>query len=255
MAILPTSDQLTGADTTNASQKTYFTALRTFLADLLGTNSSDKAAARTALDAVGLTGNETIAGVKTFSISPVVPTPTTDTQAANKGYVDGKVGAIPVPESIPTGFITFWPASTAPAGWLKCNGATVSRADYAGLFAVIGTTYGAGDGSTTFKLPDLRGEFLRFLDDGRGIDAGRAIGSAQAGQNAAHSHGLEIWALTAGSGTANGNQIASRGPSSTTPAGWQTVASSDNYGSMRIASAGGAENRPRNVAMLPIIKY
>ena len=68
-----------------------------------------------------------------------------------------------------------------PTGWLKCNGALLSRTTYAALFAVIGTTYGAGDGSTTFALPDLRGEFLRGLDDGRGVDGGRALGSAQRG--------------------------------------------------------------------------
>jgi microcystin-dependent protein len=51
-------------------------------------------------------------------------------------------------------------------GWLKCNGAAVSRSTYAVLFAAIGTLYGAGDGTTTFNLPDYRGEFLRGLDDG-----------------------------------------------------------------------------------------
>lgn len=72
--------------------------------------------------------------------------------------------------------------TTAPTGWLKCNGAAVSRTTYADLFAVIGTTYGAGNGSTTFNLPDFRGEFPRFLDDGRGIDTGRALGQWQAQQ-------------------------------------------------------------------------
>jgi hypothetical protein len=75
MANLPTSEELTGASTTNAQQKTFLTNLRTYLADLLGTDSINKAAARTTLGAVGLTGDETIAGVKTFSSNPVVPTP------------------------------------------------------------------------------------------------------------------------------------------------------------------------------------
>lgn len=57
----------------------------------------------------------------------------------------------------PIGEITGFGGSTAPAGWLLCAGQTVSRADYAALFAVIGTDYGEGDGSTTFALPDLRG--------------------------------------------------------------------------------------------------
>ena len=75
-----------------------------------------------------------------------------------------------------------------PLGWLKCNGAVVSRTQYAALFDVIGTRFGAGNGSTTFGLPDLRGEFVRGWDDGRGVDPGRELGSEQEGQNALHSH-------------------------------------------------------------------
>lgn len=80
--------------------------------------------------------------------------------------------------------------SAAPDGWLKCNGAAVSRTTFAALFAVIGTTYGNGNGTTTFNLPDLRGEFLRGWDDGRGIDAGRNLGSAQAQQLLQHNHAV-----------------------------------------------------------------
>jgi len=70
---------------------------------------------------------------------------------------------------------------TPPPGFLKCNGQLVSRTTYAALFATIGTVYGAGDGSTTFAVPETRGEFLRCLDDGRSVDSGRYIGSAQDG--------------------------------------------------------------------------
>jgi microcystin-dependent protein len=56
----------------------------------------------------------------------------------------------------PTGAMMLWQTATAPSGWLICNGAAVSRATYADLFSVIGTTNGAGDGSTTFNLPDFR---------------------------------------------------------------------------------------------------
>jgi len=58
-------------------------------------------------------------------------------------------------EGIPTGTITPWSQSTAPTGFLECEGSAVSRTTYAALFAVIGTTYGSGDGSTTFNVPDL----------------------------------------------------------------------------------------------------
>ena len=81
--------------------------------------------------------------------------------------------------ALPSGAVLYFAGQTVPAGWLKANGAAVSRTLYTALFAAIGTTYGAGDGSTTFNLPDLRGEFVRGWDDGRGADAGRALGSAQ----------------------------------------------------------------------------
>lgn len=86
------------------------------------------------------------------------------------------------------GDVFYTARSTAPSGSLKANGAAISRTAYAALFAVIGTTYGAGDGFNTFNLPDLRGEFLRGLDDGRGVDANRGLGSTQAGQILAHAH-------------------------------------------------------------------
>ena len=65
-----------------------------------------------------------------------------------------------VPASIPTGMIAFFHATTPPEGWLPCNGQNVSRTTYANLFSVIGTTYGSGDGSTTFTLPNLHHKFL-----------------------------------------------------------------------------------------------
>jgi len=86
------------------------------------------------------------------------------------------------------GSVTAFARSTAPAGWLKANGAAVSRTTYAALFAAIGTTFGVGDGSTTFNLPDLRGEFLRGWDDARGIDSGRAFGTLQTDDLKSHTH-------------------------------------------------------------------
>ncbi len=99
---------------------------------------------------------------------------------------------------VPSGAVLYFAGRTAPAGWLKANGAAVSRTAYAALFAAIGTTYGAGDGRSTFNLPDLRGEFLRGWDDGRGVDAGRVFGSAQAHALQSHQHGLAMAADWAG---------------------------------------------------------
>ena len=77
---------------------------------------------------------------------------------------------------LPAGFIAAWPGNTPPDGWLVCNGATISRTTYADLFAAIGTTYGSGDGSTTFKIPDYQGDFLRGFLSG----TSSAIGTRQA---------------------------------------------------------------------------
>jgi len=87
-----------------------------------------------------------------------------------------------------SGMIGYFARSSAPTYWLKANGAAISRTTYANLFSVIGTMFGAGDGVNTFNLPDLRGEFIRGWDDGRGIDPGRALGGTQAGSIVSHSH-------------------------------------------------------------------
>ena len=81
----------------------------------------------------------------------------------------------------PPGTIITLASKNIPIGYrlLKCNGAAVSRTVYAELFSIIGATYGAGDGVTTFNVPDARGEFPRYADDGRGIDTGRIVGSKQ----------------------------------------------------------------------------
>lgn len=138
--------------------------------------------------------------------------------------------------SIMPGNIDYYAANAAPAGWLKANGAAISRTAYAALFAVIGTTYGVGDGSTTFNIPDLRGEFVRGWDDARGVDSGRAIGTAQADEIKSHMHDIGA----AGGVSAGGSY--GRLPGSTA-------------GYVDSGYRGGAETRPRNVAMLACIKY
>lgn len=90
--------------------------------------------------------------------------------------------------AVPPGVILPYAAAVAPNGWLKCNGQEVSRITYAALFAVIGTTFGDGDGSNTFNVPDLRGEFIRGLDEGRGVDSGRTLGSYQRDAMQDHKH-------------------------------------------------------------------
>lgn len=82
---------------------------------------------------------------------------------------------------VPTGSVFYFATQTAPEGYLVCDGSAISRSSFPSLFALIGSMYGAGDGSTTFNLPDLRGEFIRGYDNGRGVDPGRGFGSWQKG--------------------------------------------------------------------------
>ena len=104
--------------------------------------------------ATRLTINSTDA---TSTVPIVLPTaPTTTLQAATKGYVD---------QVLPPGSLMAYAASSAPTGWLLCDGSAVSRTTYATLYSVIGTTWGAGDTTTTFNVPDLRGQFVRGYDD------------------------------------------------------------------------------------------
>lgn len=129
-------------------------------------------------DAVQTGGNQTVAGVKTFTSPPVVPTATASNQAVNKGQLDAAVAAI---VGVPAGAVIPFGMQTPPPGWLVCDGSAVSRTTYAELFAAIGTTWGAGDGSTTFNLPELRGEHIRGWSGSRpGVDVGRIFGSWQA---------------------------------------------------------------------------
>lgn len=142
------------------------------------------------------------------------------------------------------GSVAAFAMNTPPTGWFKANGAAVSRSLYAALFAKIGTTFGVGNGSTTFNLPDLRGEFVRGWDDGRNVDTGRAFGSAQG--DSVNSGGVQLreaannW-LTLGSGSGDSLAYFQNGDFPT-------------YGTAA-TFFGGTETRPRNVALLYCIKW
>ena len=161
---------------------------------------------------------------------------------------------------IPSGAVFYFAASTAPTGYLKANGAAISRTTYAALFAAIGTTFGSGDGSTTFNLPDLRGEFIRGWDDGRGIDTSRAMGSAQSGMvgphnhtasvtDPGHAHGYSGWAYRASLTDDGPDQLDVYNPTGATTGSHSTGVS------VTVNNSSGTETRPRNVALLACIKY
>lgn len=149
---------------------------------------------------------------------------------------------------LPVGAVMHYPVNSIPAGWLKANGALVSRTTYAALFAVIGTTYSAGDGSTTFGLPDLRGEFLRGLDDGRGVDASRAVGSGQLDAFQGHWHASTVYQTNVGGGTGFGT-------AQNTPVVVNSNITDPVTDTVRGVPRTAAETRPRNVAMLACIKF
>lgn len=90
--------------------------------------------------------------------------------------IDSTVKAVSDVAGVPIGTVIDWPVAAAPSGYMFCYGQTVSRATYAQLFAVLGTTYGAGDGSTTFGIPDARGRVIAGKDDMGGTSANRLTG-------------------------------------------------------------------------------
>lgn len=144
--------------------------------------------------------------------------------------------------STPAGTVFFYTSSSTPSGYLTCNGASVSTSTYASLFSAIGYTYGGSGGS--FNVPDLRGEFIRGWDDGRGVDSGRAIGSFQDHNFASHRH-----TFNAGSSENGGGRDCGCYP---------RTDCSDLRGNVRsdsLANSGGNETRPRNYALHAIIKY
>jgi phage-related tail fiber protein len=175
---------------------------------------------------------------------------------------DGKLDPSVLPEikanaGVPAGAVQYFAMNKAPAGWLIADGATISRTNYVDLFAAIGTLYGEGDGSTTFKLPDLRGEFIRGFDNGRSVDAGRAFGSSQDGSLLPFDlYKDATWGLS------EPTQNRSTALSSFN---LDEVSGFNGDGKLSYAVQGGRLNngmdggvgvtRPRNVALLACIKY
>ena len=153
-------------------------------------------------------------------------------------------------QAAPTGTIVAFAGDTVPDGWLLCDGTDINRATYSGLFTAIGIIWGAGDLASTFNLPDLRGRFLRGVDNGAGIDpdaAGRtllhfggntgdAVGSYQLDEFGTHYH---KYGSSARTGDDSGNGIGDADAGST----------------FNSASNGGNETRPKNAYVNYIIKY
>ncbi len=163
------------------------------------------------------------------------------TEKAVKTYVDNNSGG-------DVGVVVAWLTSSVPSGYLECDGAAVSRTTYSALFAIIAETYGNGDGSTTFNLPDFRGNFLRGWDNGAGNDpdaasrtdrgdgtTGDNVGTKQSDELESHVH-----SLNSGSG------------SGTTP---YSRIQDQNTTTQNTNATGGNETRPINVNVMWIIRY
>ena len=224
--------------------------------------------AYTVTNGVYTVGDQTIGGNKTFSntingnisgnaytVTNGVYTVGDQTIGGNKNFTGTlNVYKIVGDGSEQSGMVAYFARTTAPTGWLKANGAAVSRTTYAALFSAIGTTFGAGDGSTTFNLPDLRGEFIRSWDDGRGVETGRIFASWQDSQNLSHNHGVSDpghshnYQTHWGTGSSGPISLNDRMPIQTLNTGTSTTG-------IVIQSSGGNESRPRNIALLACIKF
>lgn len=139
------------------------------------------------------------------------------------------------------GSVSAFAMPTPPTGWLVCDGSAISRTEYADLFATVGTLWGHGDQVSTFNLPDLRGEFVRGFDDGRGVDVGRVFGSAQVDELKSHEHTLVdpiVW-INVGGGS--------------DPSVWNIDVPNTTL-TRETEATGGNETRPRNIAMTYAIK-
>ncbi|HCP9326292.1 TPA: tail fiber protein [Escherichia coli] len=148
------------------------------------------------------------------------------TALANLGLGEGS--ALPVGVPVP------WPSATPPTGWLKCNGADFSAEEYPELAKAYPTN----------KLPDLRGEFIRGWDDGRGVDSGRTILSLQGDTFKAHDHYFqEIWGATGPDGTGGPYVV-----------GADATGARINLKTIATNAPGGSETRPRNIAFNYIVR-
>lgn len=155
---------------------------------------------------------------------------------------------------VPPGAIMQFAMNSAPSGWLICDGTAYSRTTYAALYANISTVWGAGDGVTTFNVPDFRGAFLRGLDSGKGYDPARVFASYQADAYASHSHSITDpgHVHAAGNNSLNYANGVAAGATNAQGTTWNTASAST--GITGTNASGGTETRPKNYAILYCIR-
>jgi len=226
MGVLDTTYTFTATDVVTSAKLNNVIDQTTFTSSAIATGNNTLALSSGALkvNTLGITANE----LANDSVTTVK-------------ILDGNVTQAKTNNSlVPTGAFMPFAMTTAPTGWLKANGAAISRTGiYADLFAAIGTTFGVGDGSSTFNLPDLRGQFIRsWADDGTVYDSGRTFGTTQADDFKSHTHSMFVHPATGSGGNTN-------------PARFDNL----GLGSFNTQATGGTETRPRNIALLYCIKY
>jgi microcystin-dependent protein len=149
----------------------------------------------------------------------------------------GISSALGVAGAVPVGVVNPFAGATAPSGWLLCFGQAVSRTQYPVLFTTLSTTYGSGDGSTTFNIPDMRGRAVAGKDDMGGTAASRLTSTVLTASNTlgatggtqthtmtsaempSHTHTIRV-------DSGAGGAAAAIPPSNATPSGFNSVASS-----------------------------
>ena len=212
-------------------------------------------AIQTQLNAKAALASPTLTGTPT---APTANVGTSTTQIATTAFVAGAVTS-----AVPVSTVIALANAAVPTGFLECNGATISRTTYASLFSKIGTTYGVGDGSTTFAIPDLRGEFIRGWDNGRGVDSSRTIGSIQQQSFQSHNHaagvstsGGHAHPFNKAEGYASGMDgwVGQGNPAYGTTTLW-TGGAGEHTHTVDVYSNGSQETRPRNIALMYCIKY
>lgn len=205
----------------------------------------------------------TVQAAASMAASLTLTLPSAD-GTAGQGLQTNGSGALSFGNICPIGSMVAWPTSSAPTGWLECDGSAVSRTTYATLFALIGDDYGAGDGSTTFNLPDLRGEFIRGWDHGKGSDpnagtrtnrgdgtTGDNVGTKQADEFELHGHPARFSYADSSQLDTTGGITVNGGANTNVAAFTGTPTASQGQ---QIGGSGGSETRPRNVNMMYIIR-
>ena len=223
MGAVDTTYTFTATDTITSTKMNNIIDQTTLTSDAIIGTTLEVASGKLKVRAGNITSNE-------LATNAVTTTAITNGSVTSEKLASGA--------ALPAGAIMPFAMNSTPTGWLATDGTAVSRSTYANLFAAISTTYGVGDGSTTFNLPDLRGYFVRGSGTNSDGTAAGTFGAKQADEFKSHTHNL--WRHN---GTANGsNNDATR------------FNDFFGLGALPTEATGGTETRPKNIAMLYCIK-